>query len=59
MALQGTPYIYDISKLTVKLMNMQLSNLPTFDYPGHISFKSFHTILQLSQKIGWHGAVFR
>ena len=36
----------------VKLFGMQLSKLPAFGSPGHITFKSYHTILQLSQKIG-------
>jgi len=42
-----------------KLLSMQLSNLLVFCSPGHISFKSYHTILQLSQPIGWHGTGFR
>jgi hypothetical protein len=43
----------------VKLLSMQLSKLPAFGSLGHISFKSYHTILQLSQKTGWHGTLFR
>jgi len=35
-----------------KLLSTQLSNLPALCSPGHISCKSYHTILQLSQIIG-------
>lgn len=53
------PNILKSDRSVGKLLSMHLSNLPAFCCPGHISFKTCHTILQLSQIIGWHGTVFR